>query len=155
MPAPTSYTESTLKEYLIREVLVQVATKLGWTTASVEITNAVNETMLALNSTDLAEFDTPVLIRKLRAFARREAWLQAAQVTAAKINLSADGASVDLAQMHAQCKAMYTMTRDEVLAEYGGNETGEAPVGITITSRDCHCDPYTPAVQLYEECMDP
>ena len=152
MPAPTSYDESTLKEYLVTEVLAQVATKLAWTDASTEVANAVNETLLALNVEELTEFTTPLLVRKLRAFARREIWRQAMQVTAAKINLSADGASVDLSQFHAQCRMMYTMARDEVLDEYGGNETGIDTPSVVVSSRECPCDPYTIQAQREAEC---
>ncbi len=153
MAAPTSYTESTFKTYMVDEVLGDVATELEWTSASTAVTNAVNETLLALNSDDIAEFDSKLLIRKLRAFGRREIWRQAAQFTAAQVNVMVDGAQAQLSQLHAQCKAMYEMESANVLNNYGGDDgelESEAPVAV-LRRRTTVIDPYAASGFLREE----
>lgn len=153
MAAPSSYTESTFKAYLVDEVLAGVATELDWTSASATVTNAVNETLLALNSDDITEFSTLLLVRKLRAFGRREIWRQAAQVTAAEINVMADGAQAQLSQLHAQCKAMFSMEASNVVMNYGGDDgelEAEAPA-VVLRRRATVIDPYTIPAVLEEE----
>ena len=153
MAAPSSYSEATFKTYMVDEVLGDVATELEWTTASTAVANAVNETLLALNSDDIAEFSTKLLIRKLRAFGRREIWLQAAQFTAAQVNVMADGAQAQLSQLHAQCKAMYEMEAANVFANYGGDDgelEAEAPA-VVLRRRGTVIDPYTAPGVLAEE----
>lgn len=155
MPAPASYTEETFATYLVSEVLGAVATDLEWTNETGAVTNAVNETLLALNTDDISEFDSILLIRKLRAFGRREIWRQAAQFTAAEINVMADGAQAMLSQLHAQCKAMYAMEASNVSSNYGGDDgelESEAPVAV-LRRRSCACDPYTPVGKLLEDCI--
>lgn len=156
MAAPSSYTEATFKTYLVDEVLGDVATELEWTTASTAVGNAVNETLLALNSEDITEFSSLLLVRKLRAFGRREIWRQAAQFTAAQINVMADGAQAQLSQLHAQCKAMFDMESLNVLSNYGGDDgqlESEAP-RATIQRRAVITDPYSTAGHLREEYND-
>ena len=156
MAAPTSYTESTFKTYLVSEVLGDVALELDWTDASGAVTNAVNETLLALNSADITEFSTLLLVRKLRAFGRREIWRQAAQVTAAQINVSADGAQAQLSQLHTQCKAMFSMEADNVFSNYGGDDgelESEVPT-VVVRRRATYIDPYSTAGTLEEAYTD-
>lgn len=153
MAAPTSYTEPTLATYLVDEVLGAVSTELEWTDESTAVVNAVNECLLALNSDDITEFNSKLLIRKLRAFGRREIWRQAAQVTAAQINVMADGAQAQLSQLHAQCKAMFEMESNAVLMSYGGDDgelESEAPKAI-LRRRGTVIDPYTVSGILREE----
>ncbi len=153
MPIPSTYDEDSFKAYLVGEVLVGVATELEWTVASADVQNAVNETLLSLDVEDFTTFTTGLLLRKVRAFGRREIWRQAMNVTAAEINVAADGASVSLSNLHNQCRALYLLAAQECLSEYGGNVVEDAAPRVVVGKRACPCDPYTTEGKLIADCI--
>ena len=76
MAAPTSYTETTLKEYL-HACTEQAGLNIGWSVAGGSYDETVADTELALG-TAVAETTN---IRALRAVARRELWRAVMQAT--------------------------------------------------------------------------
>lgn len=134
MPLPVTYTETTLAEYM-HSALGDTAVALGWT-APDSYDEAVNETMLAYGTTDLSQVAGSANLRRLRAYARVEAWRQAMQYTAADFAFSADGASYSRDQIHEHAKAQLALAEADLLR-----------MGFRIATdrlRYVH-DPYTPA----------
>lgn len=76
MPAPTSYTETTLKEYL-HDCTQRAGVNLSWSVAGGDYDETVADTELVLGT---AVADT-TNIRALRAVARRELWRAVMQAT--------------------------------------------------------------------------
>lgn len=69
MPAPTTYTEETLAEYMLA-TLKQVATDLGWTSTDPNTGNyrePVHTVEVALGVTDIADTAAPVELIRLQA----------------------------------------------------------------------------------------
>lgn len=94
MGAPTSYTETTLKQFMIDE-LGAVATLLGLTTASTKIVNAVTfvERILDASVADVTE------LAKLEDIARWRAWHTARATAVGQYDLSSSGDSLKRSQV--------------------------------------------------------
>lgn len=111
MSAPTTYTETTLADYL-HLVLGATAGVLGWSVAGGNYAEPVNETLLAYfagpgavtNATD---------IRKLRALARREAWRAVVQATAGEHDFETGMSRFSRSQIHKQALASLAVAEAE------------------------------------------
>lgn len=132
MAYPSSYTEATLTTYM-HTVLSDVATVLGWSTATANYAEAVNDTLGAYGSTAIASITGASAIYKLRTLARREAWRAACGALAAKFNFSADGHSVQRSDLYAHAKAEFERAETDALAfdGYSGYNIGTAAVGYS------------------------
>lgn len=117
MSAPASYTEATLAAYM-HSALGDTATALGWAAGTASYGEAINETLLAYGAGDIATVTGNDNIARLRALARAEAWRQVAAYTAGNFDFSADGASYNRSQMHAQAKAAVQMAEADAM-RYG------------------------------------
>lgn len=112
MPAPINYDESALRSYVL-VALGNVGAALGWTNATPQVTEAVYDAIYAYGPTDTTvtppTYDVALMtdMRKLRAFAKREAWKQAADATAAWYDIGADGQSLKRSQMSVQAERRY------------------------------------------------
>ena len=94
MPAPTAYSESSLKTLMVTE-LGPVATALGLTTASDQITDAVYavERLLGDTIADLTD------MAKLEAVARWQAWLVAEAAAIGQYDLKSSGDELKRSQL--------------------------------------------------------
>ncbi len=110
MALPSSYIESTLRDYMFA-VTGSVASALGWT--AVNFTEAVNDVLFAYGVTDIADAAD---IAKLRALAKVEAWRAVADATVADYQFSADGGSYSRQQMHQQAVAAWQRAEAEAVA---------------------------------------
>ena len=135
MTTPTSYTEATLAAYM-HATLGDVASALGWAAGTASYGEAVNETLIAYGAADIATVSGTEGIAKLRALARVESWRQVASYTAGAFDFSADGATYNRSQIHAQAvKAL-------ALAEADAMRYGAYGYEVVIQNvRDMH-DPY-------------
>jgi hypothetical protein len=114
MPAPTSYSEHWLAEYLLSaNVLGPTATALGWTEP--DVLEAVWQTLLAYGVSTIAEATD---IPKLRALAKIEAWRQAANATAGHYRFSTDNQTLDRQQVHEHAVKMLAESERQA-ASYG------------------------------------
>lgn len=102
MAPPTSYTETTFGAYL-EDVLANMAVMLGWTQAGNSFDEVINETLLAMGQTDIANVTD---IRAIRAIGRLKAWQAVAMALASDYDFSADGASYSRSQAFEHAKAM-------------------------------------------------
>lgn len=118
MSAPTSYTEATLASYM-HSVLGDVATALGWAAGTASYGEAVNEALLVYGVDSISSVSGRDNIAKLRALARVEAWRQVAAYTAGGYDFTADGASYQRSQMHAQAMASMRTAEADAM-QYGG-----------------------------------
>lgn len=144
MAIPASYTESTLRDYML-SVTTNVASALGWTATN--FTEAVNDALVAYGVTDVADVAD---IAKLRALAKVEAWRACVDGTAADIEFTADGANFKRNQMHQQALAALERAQSEAVAK--GYTTDYAPA-IELGSM-VHADPYLTDESLYDESLD-
>lgn len=141
MAIPASYTESTLRDYML-SVTANVASALGWTATN--FTEAVNDALVAYGVTDIANVTD---IAKLRSLAKAEAWRAVVAGTAADIEFTADGASFKRNQMHEQAVAALERAEGEAV-DRGYMEL----FGSTISVGSMiHTDPYLTDESLYSE----
>lgn len=110
MAIPTSYTESTLRDYMLT-VTENVASALGWT--ATKFTEAVNDALVAYGVSDITSATD---IAKLRTLAKVEAWKAVVDGTAADIEFTADGATFKRQQMHQQAVAALERAQAEAVA---------------------------------------
>ena len=98
MALPTAYTETTLSDFMIA-VLGPTATALGWSTDDDSLAEAINDTLIAIGATDVADVTD---IEQVRAVARWQAWRWAADALASKFDVSTDGQSLSRSQLYEQ-----------------------------------------------------
>lgn len=98
MPLPTAYDANTLAAYMVT-VLGTTATALGWTAASGQLVEAVNE-VDGLLTTGIAGQTTVASVLKVRALARWQAWKAARSAAANQYNLSSSGDSLTRSQWY-------------------------------------------------------
>lgn len=132
MPAPTSYTEDTLADFM-QAVLKSVATDLTWTDTA-DYQEAINETLLAYGAADIADASN---ITKLRLLARREVWRAVAEETAGHTDVDVSsgpvvGVNAKLSQIHTHALGMIKLA-EQALTNYN-EESRESFVGPTSGS---------------------
>lgn len=134
MAAPTTYTETELATFMLAE-LGNVAAALGWAVQT-NVQPAIDETLLVYGVDSIAEVTGRENIRKLRAFARVEAWRLAVNSLAADYDFKADGGDYKRSQLHDQ--AGQALERAQA-------DAAEFDVSVNVISRDAVVsihDPY-------------
>lgn len=131
MAIPTSYTEATLKGYMLA-TLSDLGTVLGLATSNFD--EAFNDALLAYGVTDIANATD---IPKLRAFAKVEAWKVAVNAASGRIDWSEAGASFKQSQYRTAARDGLALAQSEA-AQYGG---GMAGYEVTVGQMVLH-DPY-------------
>lgn len=94
MAAPSSYTESSLADFMI-SALGEVADTLGWATLA-DVQEAANDALVLYGASDAASASN---IPKLRALARVAAWRMAVASLAARFDFTTDQQSFRRSQM--------------------------------------------------------
>lgn len=94
MPAPTAYTEDSVKTLMVTE-LGATATALGLTTASAQIVDAVYAVERLVGAAIADQSD----MAKLEAIARWQAWLVAEAMAVGQFDLSSSGDSLKRSQV--------------------------------------------------------
>lgn len=138
MALPSSYTENTLRDYML-SVTATVAGALGWT--AVNFTEAVTDALVGYGVTDIAQATD---MAKLRSLAKVEAWRAVADATVADYNFSADGGSYSRQQVHQQAVAALQRAEAEAVAR------GYAYAPAIVLGSLQHSDPYLTHENLYE-----
>ncbi|MCC7017833.1 MAG: hypothetical protein IT564_11590 [Rhodospirillales bacterium] len=140
MAAPTSYTETTLREYLHGR-LGSLASVLGWNVADGSYNEAVNDVLLAYGTADITTVSGAANINLLRAYGRYFLWKSVAEATVNEIDYThADsGATYKHSQIHKQAKDMMKLVADEIVA-LGGDVSGYEITAYEIEYTD---DMYT------------
>lgn len=144
MAIPASYTESTLRDYML-SVTVNVAGALGWTATN--FTEAVNDALVAYGVPTIVQATD---VAKLRVLAKVEAWRIVVDGAAADIEFTADGANFKRNQMHQQAVAALERAQSEAVAK--GYAADSAPA-ILLGSMS-HTDPYLTDESLYDASLD-
>lgn len=129
MALPTSYTDATLKSYMLAS-LGAIGSTLGLTVASFD--EAVNDILLAYGAATVA---LATDITKLRALARVAAIRQARTVAATWYDFSADGASFSRSQVLAALDGMLAMAEADAMPY-------SASYAIGVGSMSYPDDPY-------------
>lgn len=111
MPLPTSYTETSLKEYMLGLTL-EISTKLGLVVASFE--QAVYETLYSYGVDDIADATD---MRKLRAFARIEAWRKVTNSASLQYDKSRDSGETQVWDKENQLFTNAQKQLDDAIAE--------------------------------------
>jgi hypothetical protein len=125
MPAPSSYTESSLKTFMVG-VLDSVATDLGLTTASTSIGNAVTAVERLLDVSDVAALTD---MSVLEAAATWKSWEVALGVATTKYDLKAGTADLKRSQMFA---SLNEKVSDAETAYYAAVSASDAASGSGI-----------------------
>lgn len=103
MPAPSSYTEDSLKTFMINTLGgagVGVAGALSLTTASAVIVRAVTVVERILGVTDVVDFTGSNQLAKLEAIAAWRAWVAASDSAATSFDMGSDGDTMKLSQLY-------------------------------------------------------
>jgi hypothetical protein len=119
MPPATSYTESTLADFMLDEI-GQMATILSWSDLS-DVQAAVNR---AIRAYGVAAIASATDMDKLEALARVAIWQRVADYTVAAIKVSSDGASFDRQQIHEHATEKLKAAQAEALAYDSAYEVG-------------------------------
>lgn len=117
MAAPSTYTETTLAEFM-QDTLQDVATAMDWTATPDDYQEAINETLLMMQVDAISEVTGRENIKKLRVYARVEVWRQVMAATSGDYDFAADGGNYKRSQVHEQAKANYAMALQDAMA-YG------------------------------------
>jgi hypothetical protein len=134
MPVPTGYTETIFADYLA-SVLGPVAGLLGWDAGSVQVIEAVNDALLDLGLTGIAQANTPTKLRGLRALGRLAIWRAVVQATSGAYAISGGGQTFQRDQLQKQ--ALEALK----LAEYESMEWAPAN-SVSIVRVKRPSDPY-------------
>lgn len=132
MPTPSTYTESALAAFVVRE-LGGVATQLEWVPETPQVAEAVYDCLDAYGVTDIADATDTA---KLRALARVAAWRAAVSATAGNYTTSVEGMSFNREQVHAQAKGMLAE------AERAASVFGVGTLSVVTSTVDRY-DPYS------------
>jgi len=135
MTVPTAYTEAELKTYLIMK-LGEIATILGWTTATPQLGEAVSDTLLAYGLSDIAGVATPTGIAKLRALGAVMVW------RAAVLSLSARFDFTDAEGSYKRSQAYDMALRSLALAEADAAQWGIGTAAVRVQNVVYPEDPY-------------
>lgn len=110
MAIPTSYTETTLAEYMLA-VLGVVGQTLGLSSSS--FGEAVTDTLLAYGTDDISQATD---MKKLRALAKAAAWKKACDDLVGFYRFSADGGTFDRNQMREMAEKALTLAQADAAA---------------------------------------
>lgn len=115
----------------------ELAASLDWS-VMIDYDDAVDETLLILNITDLTTVTGATALRRLRAVARAEVWRAVMQRTAGDYDATIDGDSYKRSQLHDHAALMYADARAEAVAlGVSDYDTQQKPsvVATTISRR--------------------
>jgi hypothetical protein len=98
MPAPSSYSEGALAEYLVDD-LGDVASALGWTTDTIQVVRAVYDTLRAYGVETIAEVED---MAKLEALGKRAVWRAAVKSLSTRYDIRAGDQTLNRSQMFKQ-----------------------------------------------------
>jgi len=94
----------------------ELAQALDWSVARDDYQDAVDETLLVMDVTDVSTVTATTDLRKLRAVARAEVWRLVMSRTAGDYDVSLDGDSYKRAQLHKHAAAMFNQAKAEAVA---------------------------------------
>lgn len=134
MPAPSTYSESQLAQYM-HDILGETAVVLGLDPTTDDYQESINETLLEMGVSLISEITTVDDIRRLRTLARRNAWKHVVSTTAGNYAFSADGGTYNREQIHAHALNNLALAEADA-AEYSDRYR------IQIDRIDYKHDPY-------------
>jgi hypothetical protein len=140
MPAPTSYTETQLAQFMLNE-MGNVAASLNWTVQT-DVQPAIDEALLLYGVDDIGEVAGRENIRKLRALARVSMWQLAVNSLAADYDFRADGGDYKRSQLHAQ--AVQALDRAKA-------DAAEFDVSVNVVARDSIVHVHDPYAALDDD----
>jgi hypothetical protein len=138
MPPPSSYTEAELKTFIVT-TLGEVGTILGWTTATTLVTEAVNDTLLALGVSDISSVSGATAIQQLRAMAAVSAWRAALGSLAARYDFADGDQDRKRSQVHKMILESLSLAESNAAA-VGVGVAGTIPRQSLVYTED----PYSP-----------
>jgi hypothetical protein len=108
--APTSYTDTTLKEYM-HTTTAGVAAVLSWSVAGGSYDEPLNDVLLRMG---LSSASDAADVRLLRAAARVAVWQQALGALAAHVDETTDEDSFKSSQMHEMARRNLALAEQEM-----------------------------------------
>lgn len=137
MAIPTSYTETTLGQYMqtmLGAVARALALNAGPNDAG-DFAEAVNDALLAYGTDDISTITGIASITKIRALARVTAWQFVVTNFSALYDFSADGSSYNRSQLFKQTKEALVLAEQAALPY-------DAAYAVQVTAIDHKQDPY-------------
>jgi len=134
MAAPTSYTETTLADFM-KAAIGDLATTLGWTATPTNYQEPVNETLLAYGVTDITTISGTANIRKLRAIARVQVWRQVVAAVAGDFDFEADDGKFSRSQVQEMARQALALAESDAAA-VGGLEGYEVGIDTVVHVHD-------------------
>lgn len=139
MAIPSSYTESSLQDYMV-EITQAISSVIGLSAS--DFYQAVNETLLSYGVDDIADATD---IRKLRTLSRVEAWRFVADSTVAEYDISRDSGESTVSdkrsQLHRQAVKRLDAARAD--AEQQGYISDDATYNTVAFGTLTYADTYT------------
>jgi hypothetical protein len=114
MAAPAAYSEATLKG-LMHAMLGAVADSLGWSVAGGSYDEALNETLLAYGTDDVATVVGRENLLELRALARREVWRAVMAETSGDYDFQDEAGRNNRSQVFAMASKNYAQAAADAL----------------------------------------
>lgn len=114
MPVPTSYSEAIFADYMT-SVLGEVASLLGWDAGTVQVQEALTDTLLEFGESTIGNVTLPVDLRRLRALGRRAIWRAVVQATTGKYDFSDSDARFTRSQINAQAREALKLAEADCL----------------------------------------
>jgi hypothetical protein len=114
MAAPTSYSETSFKQYLLYAIGA-VATSLGWTVSTNQVAEALNETLLCYGEDDIAAITGAANLLKLRTLGRREIWRAVCAEVSGDYNIENEAGKMDRSQQYSMAQRMLAQAISEAL----------------------------------------
>lgn len=118
MPVPTAYTEAALRTFMVTD-LSDVGVILGWTTATLEVSEAVYDVALWLGVSDVASYTASM--DTLRKLARVAIWRAAVKALGARYTFAEDQQSFQRSDLQKHAREALA------LAEADAATTGLVP----------------------------
>jgi len=133
--AITAFTDLTFQHWLHSQLgRDELGTALGWTVDDNDYLDALNETLLVLDSA-ITAFTSSSDLRKLMAVGRAELWRSVMQRTAGDYDVKLqDGSDYKRSQLHAHALKLFNMARDEAIARGADDyDTMASPSSVPVT----------------------
>ena len=114
MPVPTQYSEAVFADYLA-SVLGELGPIIGWDAGSVQVLEALNDTLLEFGTTDISTVVTPRDLLGLRALGRRAIWRAVVQAVSGKYDFSDSDAKFTRSQIQAMALESLKLAESDCL----------------------------------------
>jgi len=131
----TSLTELEVKEYMFA-MMGDTATKLGWSVAGGDFNEPANEILYSLEEANYTFVNSQIIVRKVRAIARVEAWRAATYYTAHEVTHSTGApgtGQTSRTAIHQHCQSMFIAAKSQYIESYPDEQPDSSVARTAVT----------------------